>query len=177
MTNLIYVIDEFQCIYGFCKCCGEIFRLADAKLKFPSATLKTDPFFKLKLLDSKVAKQQASLSSYEEKMDKAYAQAKERARTKGRKLAKQQLRKIDPIFSGRNIDPQDVKTIFDPVDFVVFDKMNSDSGVIRMVEFIALDPGSKKREFILKSIDKAIERGRLNFKIIRVGTGGEIECE
>jgi predicted Holliday junction resolvase-like endonuclease len=87
------------------------------------------------------------------------------------------LRKIDPIFTGRNIDTQDVKTIFDPVDFVVFDKMNSESGIIQGIEFIALEPKSKKREIVLKSIDKAIDRGFLDFKVVRVDKEGRIYVE
>jgi predicted Holliday junction resolvase-like endonuclease len=177
MNNLIYVIDELQAIYGFCPCCGEIFRLADAKLKFPSSISKDDPIFKVKLFESKVSKQQESLERYEEKMDAALVLARERAQSKGRKLAKKRLKSIDPIFSGRNIDSQDVKTIFDPVDFIVFDKMNSESGIIKGIEFIALEPKSKKRELVLNSIDKAIRRGDLDFKVIRVDKQGEIEVE
>lgn len=177
MPNLIYVIDEFQSVYGFCPCCREVFRLADAKLKFPSLVSKDDPIFKLKLLESKVDKQEELLSNYKEKMDEALKIARERAQAGGRKLAKKRLKRIDPIFFGRNIDTQDVKTIFDPVNFVVFDQMNSDSGLIKGIEFIALKPNSKRRELVLGSIDKAIKRGYLEFKIIRVDRQGEINIE
>lgn len=177
MNNLIYVIDEFQSIYGFCPCCGEVFHLSDAKLKFPSSVSRDDPFFKVKLLELTVTRRQSSFEKYEEKMDEKLQQAKERAQVRGRELAKKTLKKIDPIFSGRNIDSQDVKTIFDPVDFVVFNKMNSESRIIKGIEFIALEPRSKKREKILNSIDKAIKMGDLDFKVIRVGKSGEIEVE
>jgi len=177
MNNLIYIIDELQAIYGFCPCCGEIFRFADAKLKFPSFISKDDPIFKLKLLESRVSRQQESLERYEEKMDAALVLARERAQSKGRTLAKKRLKMIDPIFFGRNIDSQDVKTIFDPVDFVVFDRMNSESGIIKGIEFIALEPKSKERDLVLNSIDKAVQRGNLDFKVIRVDKQGEIEVE
>ncbi len=177
MTNLIYVIDEFQSVYGFCPCCGEIFRLADAKLKFPSVAIKNDPFFNVKLREARVARQQEQLSRYEEKMNEAYERAKNAAQVRGRKLAKQRLKRIDPIFSGREIDTQDVKTIFDPVNFVVFDKMNSESGIIKGIEFIAIQPHSQKREQVLKSIQKVIDRGYLEFNTIRVGKEGEIAVE
>ena len=101
----------------------------------------------------------------------------EKARRKGQLLAKRRLKEIDPLFSGKGIDPQDVKTIFDPVDFIVFDGMNSESERIKSIDFVAYEPHNGKQEKILKSIQSTIKKGDIEFNSLRVNREGEVEIE
>jgi predicted Holliday junction resolvase-like endonuclease len=85
------------------------------------------------------------------------------------------LKKLDPIFSGRKIDPQDVKVIFDPVEYIVFDGIHKEK--IKKIKLIGRKPKSKKEENIEKSINKAIKQGDYNFKVLRIDKNGNIELE
>ena len=177
MDKIVLFLNEYQYIYGICPCCKEVFKLSECKLRFPSLQKKDDPFFQLKQLEKKVEMESLHLEKYEEKTEKYLELAQKRARRKGQLLAKKQLKKIDPVFSGRNIDPQDVKTIFDPVEFVVFNHMNSESGIIKGIEFVSLDPKTRRKEVAVKSISSVLKKGNIEFKTIRVNKDGTIGSE
>ena len=177
MNKLHLIIDEFQSIYGTCPCCGEIFHLSEAKFQFPEEKEKHDPIFKMKQYENKVVKAESRFEMYETRVEETLEQELEKARRKGQLLADRRLKEIDPLFSGRGIDPQDVKTIFDPVDFIAFRGMNSDSEIITRIEFITFEPGYKKQEETIKSIQTAINRGNLEFRSIRVDKEGAIGIE
>lgn len=177
MEKIIIFLNEYQYIYGLCPCCHEIFKLSECKMQFPSLQKKDDPFFQLKQFEKQVDNAYSALEKYDEKSNRAIEEAQKRARKQGQLLAKRNLKKIDPIFSGRNIDPQDVKTIFDPVEFVVFNNMNSEYGQIKDIEFICLNPKSKKKELAAKSVSSAIKKGNIEFVTIRVAKDGTIDTE
>jgi predicted Holliday junction resolvase-like endonuclease len=92
----------------------------------------------------------------------------------GRRRAKKRLRKIDPTFSGREIDPQDVKVLFDPVEYLIFHGLNSDRGV-DFVEFVSRVPTSRSQESIVKSIDKTIRAGDVGFETLHMKDDGSFE--
>lgn len=177
MEKIVIFLNEYQYIYGICPCCKEIFKLSECKMQFPSLQQKDDPFYKLKEFEKRVELASSQLEKYYERASRAMEIEQERARRQGQLLAKRKLKIIDPIFSGKNIDPQDVKTIFDPVEFVVFHNMNSESGRIKNIDFICLNPKNKKREIAIKSIASTIKKGNIEFKTIRVDKDGNIESE
>jgi len=177
MQKIVIFLNEYQYIYGICPCCKEIFKLSECKMQLPSLQQKDDPFYNLKKIEKRIELAYLRLEKYNERANKEMEEAKERARRQGQLLAKRKLKKIDPIFSGKNIDPQDVKTIFDPIEFVVFRNMNSESGRIKSIDFICLNPQNKKREIAIKSIDSTIKKGNIEFKTIRVSKDGSIESK
>ena len=116
-----------------------------------------------------------SLDKLEEKHSQILDEVIKKSREAGNKSAKRMLKKIDPVFSGRGIDPQDVKVIFDPIEYVVFDGMHKKA--IKKIELLGRKPKNKKEENIEKSINKAIEKGDYNFKVLRIDKDGNIELE
>ena len=94
----------------------------------------------------------------------------------GRKQAKQRLKEIDPVFSGTGVDPQDVKVVFDPVEYVVFHGLASVYGV-KFIEFISRSPSNKKQEVLIESISKTINNGDVEFETLRMRNDGSFEVE
>jgi predicted Holliday junction resolvase-like endonuclease len=92
--------------------------------------------------------------------------------TAGLRTAKKLLKKIDPVFSGAGYDPQDVKVIFDPVTYVVFNGMSRRK--LRDILLLAKPPENIATERLHSSIQGAIQKGNLEFKTLRVDDEGTV---
>jgi len=90
----------------------------------------------------------------------------------GLKATKRLLRKIDPVFSGAGYDPQDVKVLFNPITYVVFDGMSQRN--LRNIQLLARPPENSAMERIQNSIEQAIRRGKVEFRTLRVDDRGRI---
>ena len=100
---------------------------------------------------------------------------REKARAAGKKEAKKRLKQIDPIFSGTGLDVQDVKVIFDPVEYVVFQGMNGET--IKRVLFVAHAPRSKASETIQNSLRKTIKNGDMYFQTLQIERDGALQLK
>lgn len=153
-------------ILGICPCCGEIFRLADAR-----------PYIKGKKVRSIVDDlndEARRVDRAEEKLAEQESSLREASRTRGLRKAKSLLKKIDPVFSGHGIDPQDVKVIFEPVNYVIFDGLNGD-GVTRLI-FSSRLPKTRDEETLHQSLTAVIKKGDVAFETLRVLNDGTLDA-
>jgi predicted Holliday junction resolvase-like endonuclease len=113
------------------------------------------------------------LETSEERLNGIEHGLREKAREKGRRLAHRAIKRIDPVFGPRNLNADDAKVLFHPVDFVVFKGLNSQS---RIKELIFLDRESNSTEArrLQRSIEKTIEQGKYEWLTIRVSDDGKI---
>lgn len=169
MTDLSTLFGGLSLIAGVCpnQDCGELFRLSDAR-----------PFLK----DKKPASILDQLDAESDRIERALARLEEReqalrdqARQAGQKQAKKRLKKIDRAFSGARLDPQDVKVIFDPVEYVVFDGLSR--GKLDRVLLLGHPPASRTQERLFKSISSSVRKGNLDFQTLRVLEDGALELE
>jgi predicted Holliday junction resolvase-like endonuclease len=174
MNILIQTIDGIQEILAICPCCGEIFRLVEGKFIFPQKRPKTCEYLELVALENRLTDQEDRLTSAEERFSEKLELQREKLTQQGRQLAKRKLKKIDPTFSAKDIDPQDVKVIFDPVEYIIFHGLNSGDGV-DFVEFVSRTPDSKTQETIVKSIDNTIRTGDVEFETLHMKDDGSFE--
>ena len=174
MNALLQTIDGIQEVLAICSCCGNIFRLVEAKFIFPQARPKTCKYLELIALEGKLSDQEGRLASAEEKFDEKLQAQRQTLTELGRRQAKKRLKKIDPTFSANDIDPQDVKVIFDPVEYLIFHGLNSQDGV-DLVEFVSRSPNSRTQEAIFKSIDKTIREGDVEFETLHLRDDGSFE--
>lgn len=163
-TDLGRVLREFREILCLCPHCAEVHRLADLHLFTRGAPKPTA----LDLLDAEDRKLEAA----EERLD-GLEQTRDAARKAGARAAKKRLRRIDPVFSRKGIDPQDVKLIFDPVEYVVFRGDASDN--IREILLIAEPPATSAAERVQDSIAAAAKKGNVEFATLRVTEDGKME--
>ncbi|SRR5260370_22236327 len=176
MNVLVQTIDGIQEVLAICPCCGEIFRLVEGKFTFPQERPKRCEYLDLVALEGRVSAEDDRVGSAEERFEtKLNAQRKRRIEL-GRRQAKKKLKKIDPTFSGRGIDPQDVKVLFDPVEYLIFHGLNSEDK-LNFVEFVSRSPDSKKQEAIVKSIDKTIRSGNVEFETLHMRDDGSFDIQ
>jgi len=155
-------------IFGLCPLCGEIFRLSEIKISY-KRKFPIDWYDNLLAEGEKLDEREMNL---EEKLKIIREKATERAR---RVLLPKLLRKVDPLFTSLGYFPQDAKAIFDPIGFVVFDGMNRDENVRRIV-FMDHQTENRDQRINQKSIEKTIEKERYEWETIRISSKtGEME--
>src|SRR3990167_90518 len=174
MNILVQTIDSIQEVLAICPCCVEIFRLVEGKFIFPQKHPKTCEYLELIAFEGKLSDKEERLVSAEEKFVERLREQRQQLTEQGRRQAKKKLKKIDPTFSAKDIDPQDVKVIFNPVEYLIFHGLNSEDGV-GLVEFVSRSPDSKTQETIVKSIDKTIRDGDVEFETLHMRDDGSFE--
>ncbi len=87
------------------------------------------------------------------------------ARSKFGQLGKT-LEKMAPMFPGFGHHPYDVRPVFDPVDFVVFDGYFQ--GEVTDVTFVEFKTGQSRLNKMQDSIREAVERKRVHFETRRL---------
>jgi predicted Holliday junction resolvase-like endonuclease len=165
-VNLLSAFKEFGRIYGFCPCCNEPFRLSDANLFTRFAPPRT-PFDKLDDARSRVQRLEDRFSDDEESI-------REEARRRGQRAAAARLRAIAPAFVTRRINPNDVKVLFDPVDYVVFRGVSD--RCCKAIDFLDHPPDSTARERSQKSLARALRAGNVEWRTLRVSEDGVVRA-
>ena len=95
-------------------------------------------------------------------------------KVEGRRQALAQIKKIDKVFTKRNIDPRDIRLIFDPIEFVVF-KGVTDGEDVSAISFVSKSPQSKRQEKIIESLYKSVKNGDYEFTLIRINENGSVD--
>lgn len=159
--------NEMKRIYGFCPCCGEIFRLSDATLLTRIRPPKTS-FDRLRERENRLVRQQ-------QRFDDAEEQIRDEARRLGQLAARRRLRAIAPFFSRRRIELRDVKVLFHPVEYIVFRGMSGKNCL--SVDFIDHPAESVDRERIQSSLQATISSGRIDWQTFRIDEYGRVKVE
>jgi predicted Holliday junction resolvase-like endonuclease len=163
--NLVAMMNEMKKTYGICPCCEAIFRLSEATLFTKSPEPKT-VFEKMADALDRVDEQTNTFEDKKEELER------QKARELGRQDAQKQLRKIAPFWVSRKIDPQDVKLMFHPVEYVVFNGMQKDR--CASVDFVDHPAKSRDRERIQTSLERAITAGNMEWQTFRIDEYGHV---
>jgi len=167
MENLPKAFDEFNSILVICPCCGEISRVSDTRPYLKGAK----PHTRFDQLDA----ESRALDRIEARLEERLERIREKAQERGWKKARGRLKKLDPTFSGSGLEPQDVKVIFDPVEYVVFDGMTKNA--LRQVLLIGEHAANRIQERIHTSLQQTLKRGNVEFATLRVTEDGRVEKE
>jgi predicted Holliday junction resolvase-like endonuclease len=116
------------------------------------------------------------LDEAEEKLEEKRKDLQRKAQEKGRKRAQLAVKKIDPIFTPRKLNPDDAKVIFHPIDYIVFNGMKAPEPIKNI---ILLDRQSKdgNHRSLQKSIEGVVERENYEWQTLRVQEDGKIKVE
>jgi len=166
-VNFLGAYDEMKRICGFCPCCGELFRLSEVSLYTREAPPRT-PF-------DRVDEARDHLDHAIERFDDQEAEIREAAKRRGQAQARKHLKRIAPFFVGRRIDPQDVKVIFSPVNYVVFRGLARDSPTA--IELIDGEPITREHEKVQNSIERTIKAGNMEWHTLRIDADGRVARE
>lgn len=162
-------------IFGVCPRSGELFRLSDCRVYIKNP-VKPD------WLDS-IEKAERLLECAEERLEGREEKLRSKARELGRKLANKIIKKIDCVFKPFKLNPDDSKVIFHPVDYIVFNGMNSHvekfevKGSIKNITFLDRKAKGVSRLMLQKSIEQTIEKGNYEWQTLRILDNGQIKIE
>jgi predicted Holliday junction resolvase-like endonuclease len=151
-------------LMGVCPCCGELFYVSEARPYYDGQKPQS-------ALD-RLRAEERRLDESEAKLDEIESDLRETAARAGLHATKRLLRKIDPVFSGSGYDPQDVKVIFNPVTYIVFDGMSQRK--LNSIQLLAKPPENRATERIQISIAQAVKGGNVEFRTLRVDSRGRI---
>lgn len=151
-------------IGGVCPCCGELFYLSEVHPYYAGAKVRS-------FIDA-LRSAEDRLDREAEKLDELEAELRTVAANAGLKTAKKLLKKIDPVFSGSGYDPQDVKVMFSPVTYVVFDGLARNK--LKSVALLAKEPQDVLSEKIQSSVRNTIDAGNFEFRTVHVDRGGQV---
>jgi predicted Holliday junction resolvase-like endonuclease len=168
IKDILFFFSVQRNIFGICPESGELFRLSDCKVY-----LKTRP--KKDWMDTTDAISR-KLDLSEEKLDQKEESMREIARKKGRGLANAAIQQIDSVFTPRQLNPDDAKVIFHPIDYVVFAGMKGD-GPIKRIVLLDRIPKSSEHRRVQDSIATAIAKKHYQWRTIRVHQDGKISEE
>jgi len=154
-------------IFGICPKCNDLFRLSDTKIYLKEKPVK-DWMDKLDSEEERVYYLEGKIK--EEKLE-----LQKKAQVKGRRAALVKVKKIDPVFTPRNLNPDDAKVILHPIDYIVFNGMKKKP----MKNIILLDRKMKGADYrwIQKSIERVIEKENYEWQTLRVQEDGNIRNE
>jgi predicted Holliday junction resolvase-like endonuclease len=164
MSNTLLALFALQDqIFGVCPCCGEPFRLSEAKLFERSIPPRT-------WLD-RIEDEKARLAELEERIKTQLTRLREVARRRGRKRAQAIVKAADRVFSPHKLHADDAKPLCHPVAYVVFDGLNSGK-TVRKIMFLDRVADSAAREAIQESMVKSIRAGNIVWRELHVSESG-----
>jgi predicted Holliday junction resolvase-like endonuclease len=154
-------------IFGICPKCEDFFRLSECKI------FKKKPVPDWK---DKITLEKDRLDEAEEKLEEKKKELQRKAQEKGRISASLAVKKIDPIFTPRKLNPDDAKVIFHPIDYIVFNGMKSPEPIKNIILLDREEKGTDHRA-LQKSIEKVVEHENYEWQTLRVEEDGKIKVE
>ena len=155
-------------IFGICPKCQDFFRLSDCKIY-----LKKKP---VPDWMDEITLEKDRLDEVEEKLEEKKKDLQKKAQEKGRKRAQLAVKKIDPIFTPGNLNPDDAKVIFHPIDYIVFNGMKKADSIKNIILLDRQEKGTEHRA-LQKSIEKVVEHENYEWQTVRVEEDGKIKAE
>src|SRR5438105_5353946 len=163
-TSIGEIFGALGHLMTVCSACGELSYVSEAH-----------PYYEGQKPHSSLDKlrcEESRLEEAEERLDDLEGKLRERAASAGLRATKRLLRKIDPVFSGSGYDPQDVKVMFYPVTYVVFDGMAQ--GEVTEIQLLAAPAQNQLSEQVQSSIDQTVNQGNFEFRTLRVDDRGRV---
>jgi len=160
--------QQFKIIHCLCPKCNTISRLSD----FHLYSDKPSPETWLDMYEKKLQKidnDESKFSEIEETMRKL-------AHERGQKRVPQLIRKaMNSKFSEKKIDPYDIKPIFHPIEYVLFDGSHKNN--LTSVTFLAQKSGSAHMTLLQKQISDLIKEKHYDWSVARVSNDGDVKFE
>lgn len=175
MSVLTTFIQGGQRLIAQCPHCDELFQILHARFIFPSKDPGRCDYADLLAMQAATHRLGGRLSRAQDRHQSVLDELSADALARGQRHARRQLLKIDQVFSAKRVNPQDVKVLFDPVDYVVFHGLNG--GGVKEIRFVNHEPESHQQERLVRAIAKVIRAGDYGFSVLRVDSQGAIEGE
>jgi predicted Holliday junction resolvase-like endonuclease len=183
---IIAFYQEQQHIFGICPCCTNVFQLSECAISVKGKKITIPEVKEITNLQNQVARleerigdldgklydQQDKYTELEQEIKDMESHVTKRYRNAGRKQALKQISKVDKVFTKRNIDPRDIRLIFNPVEYVAFNGLTEQE--VQSISFVTKQMQNSRQEIAINSLEKTIKSGNLEFVIIRIDENGQI---
>lgn len=169
MTDSFELFQQFREILCVCPCCGDLVRVSDLKLSAKGTVVKTW----LDTYQSKLSKLQEKEENFSEKEAKLREKAVERGQQEAKKLINSC---IYPAIRKLNISPFDIKPVLNPIDFVVFDGLNDEEEINRLL-LLSKTSENKPLNELRKQVKAAVDEKRYDMQLARIDETGETAIE
>lgn len=151
MTELSQEFQEFRKILCICPCCGELVRVSDLHIRSKGRVRKT-------WLDN-YEKQVQDIVEELKEFDEKEKEIREESRQKGRLSAEEKIyNTIHPCFRDLTGNPNDIKPLLHPIDFIIFQNMNKGPEINEIVFLSIHYPDSSLQKIREGISDTIIER-------------------
>jgi predicted Holliday junction resolvase-like endonuclease len=151
-------------IFGICPKSGNIFRLSDCRV-FLGTKPKRD-------WKDEIDAETNRLDRVEERLYAKEGELRDASRKKGREQAIKTVKRLDPVFTPRKLNPDDAKVLFHPVDYIVFNGMKSDN--MKNVLLLDRDGTTKDRKALQRSVEKVVSKGQYEWITISIDGDGRV---
>jgi predicted Holliday junction resolvase-like endonuclease len=167
MSQIVETFQAFRRVLCLCPHCNSIMRLSDLRLRYRGVGPKTwlDTFGR----EVSVIERKEGL--FDEKENKLRDEAAERGRRRVPALVRKSM---DSQFARLKYNPYDIKALLHPVDFVVFDGLDS-KDKLRQIVFLSKRVENDWLNSLRSSVQKAVEQKNYNWQVARVSVDGAIE--
>lgn len=155
-------------IFGICPKCTNFFRLSDCKI-FSKKKPVRDWMDEIDLENQRLEKLEEKLLEKKKELQAA-------ASAEGRRRAQLRVRKLDPVFAPRKLDPDDARVIFHPIDYVVFNGMNT-AETIKNIVLLDRRTSQLRHRKLQQSIERVIDQEKYYWQTLCVGKNGEIKTQ
>lgn len=167
MNQLVETFQAFRRVLCVCPHCSAILRLSDLRLHYQGAGPKT-------WLDTH-EKKVSLLERKEELFDEKERRLRDEAAERGRRRVPALVRKsMHTQFARLKFNPYDIKALLHPVDFVVFDGLES-KDKLREIVFLSKAVDHDWLNSLRSSVKEAVEQKNYNWQVARVSVDGSIE--
>src|SRR5579863_2987469 len=168
MNDAVEFYSTLRNIFVVCPCCGQFFRLSDCHI-FLQGKPRKDWKEKLEEGDS-------ALDGLEANIDENERAMRLEAAAKGRRAAQRTIRKLDRIFAPLHLHADDAKVLCHPIDYVVFDGMNSsEDGIVKSIVLLDRKSNDPHRRQLQTSIERSVGRGNYDWVTLRVEADGTVK--
>lgn len=162
--DLISALKQDQRMFGDCPHCGEEFRLGSAKL------FSADDNFPDEVL-ARIAEMKQSLKDRRQELEAMKHRMTDRARITAESVNLGKiLEKIAPSFDGFQYPTQDCRSLFEPIDYVIFSGMSTNGAVDALV-FLDVKSGAARLTRTQKEIAGVVQRGDVRVEVIQSRNG------
>jgi predicted Holliday junction resolvase-like endonuclease len=187
---LLVFYKEQHFIFGICPCCNHIFQLSEASIGIRTKKVILPELKNIMDIQNQVSRRddynrtleeqlfdyREQYSSTEQELEDMESMIEKKYRNEGRRQALKRMKKVDKVFIRRNIDPRDIRLIFNPIEYVAF-KGLTEKNEVNAISFVTRHIESKKNEIALSSLSSTIKKGNMEFVLIRIDEDGRISYE
>jgi predicted Holliday junction resolvase-like endonuclease len=167
MNQTVDTFQAFRRVLCLCPHCNSIKRLSDLHLRYQGIGPKTW----LDTFETEVSVLAGKEELFDGKEKKLHDEAAERGRRRVPALVRKSM---DSQFARLKYNPYDIKALMHPVDFVVFDGLES-KDKLRQIVFLSKAVESDWLTGLRDSVQKVVEQKSYNWQVARVSVDGKID--